>query len=342
MNCLTADKSSLRAKPPLEQLTSGMVNAVRCQITFGEDWTGLTKIAVFSNGRASVDVPEMEWEENVIPIPPEMTARPGVTVRLGIYGTDGGSVVLPTVWCSLGSVQVGADPSGAANLQPKAPVWEQVLARQNTLETALGDITLPYTTLSRAKHGQLTIHCHNLLPGERYALHLYTVSRRRGAVQKSWRHPVNYDFVEESSKETRKGYGNLVDRPFAYEKGGIAKYPTPPSWMPNGGYLQTEWELPVAPDSTLFFKLDLSTWLLPMMKTKVFSGEHAWKSLELIGIGSQDRAPLLMRWHVVRLKDGAVGTCRQILRVGVAKIEGQALELRLEAGHIEGLYTSII
>ena len=134
MNCLTANKSSLRAKPPLEQLTSGMVNAVRCQITFSEDWTGLTKIAVFSNGRASVDIPEMEWEENVIPIPPEMTARPGVTVRLGIYGTDGGSVVLPTVWCSLGSVQVGADPSGAANLQPAAPVWERVLARLNEID----------------------------------------------------------------------------------------------------------------------------------------------------------------------------------------------------------------
>ena len=49
------------ASPP-ELLTAGMSKAVTVQFVFSPEWDGLTKTAVFSNGKTTVDVLAANWD----------------------------------------------------------------------------------------------------------------------------------------------------------------------------------------------------------------------------------------------------------------------------------------
>ena len=113
------------ASPP-ELLTAGMAKAVTVQFVFSPEWDGLTKTAVFSNGKTTVDVLAANWDGDTVPVPHEVLAVPGRHARVGVYGADESGVVLPTVWVSLGKVQPGADPSGDASADPSLPVWAQM------------------------------------------------------------------------------------------------------------------------------------------------------------------------------------------------------------------------
>lgn len=120
------------ASPP-ELLTAGMSKAVTVQFVFSPEWDGLTKTAVFSNGKTTVDVLAANWDGDTIPVPHEVLAVPGRHARVGVYGADESGVVLPTVWVSLGKVQPGADPSGDETADPSLPVWAQ-------LQNQIGDL----------------------------------------------------------------------------------------------------------------------------------------------------------------------------------------------------------
>lgn len=120
------------ASPP-ELLTAGMSKAVTVQFVFSPEWDGLTKTAVFSNGKTTVDVLAANWDGDTVPVPHEVLAVPGRHARVGVYGADESGVVLPTVWVSLGKVQPGADPSGDETADPSLPVWEQ-------LQNQIGDL----------------------------------------------------------------------------------------------------------------------------------------------------------------------------------------------------------
>ena len=120
------------ASPP-ELLTAGMSKAVTVQFVFSPEWDGLTKTAVFSNGKTTVDVLAANWDGDTVPVPHEVLAVPGRHARVGVYGADESGVVLPTVWVSLGKVQPGADPSGDASADPSMPVWAQ-------LQKQIGDL----------------------------------------------------------------------------------------------------------------------------------------------------------------------------------------------------------
>lgn len=120
------------ASPP-ELLTAGMAKAVTVQFVFSPAWDGLTKTAVFSNGKTTVDVLAANWDGDTVPVPHEVLAVPGRHARVGVYGADESGVVLPTVWVSLGKVQPSADPSGDASADPSLPVWAQ-------LQKQIGDL----------------------------------------------------------------------------------------------------------------------------------------------------------------------------------------------------------
>ena len=120
------------ASPP-ELLTAGMSKAVTVQFVFSPEWDGLTKTAVFSNGKTTVDVLAANWDGDTVPVPHEVLAVPGRHARVGVYGADESGVVLPTVWVTLGKVQPGADPSGDASADPALPVWAQ-------LQKQIGDL----------------------------------------------------------------------------------------------------------------------------------------------------------------------------------------------------------
>lgn len=118
---------------PPELLTAGMAKAVGVRFAFSEDWDGLTKTAVFSNGRATVDVLAAKWDGDTVMVAPEVLAVPGRYVRVGVYGTNASGVVLPTVWVTLGKVQPAAEPSGDPSTDPSLPVWAQ-------LQEIIGDL----------------------------------------------------------------------------------------------------------------------------------------------------------------------------------------------------------
>jgi hypothetical protein len=120
------------ASPP-ELLTAGMSKAVTVQFVFSPEWDGLTKTAVFTNGKTTVDILAANWDGDTVPVPHEVLAVPGRHARVGVYGTDESGVVLPTVWVSLGKVQPSADPSGDASADPSLPVWAQ-------LQKQIGDL----------------------------------------------------------------------------------------------------------------------------------------------------------------------------------------------------------
>ena len=118
---------------PQELLTAGMAKAVTVQFVFSPEWDGLTKTAVFSNGKTTVDVLAANWDGDTVPVPHEVLAVPGRHARVGVYGADESGVVLPTVWVSLGKVHPGADPSGDETADPSLPVWAQ-------LQKQIGDL----------------------------------------------------------------------------------------------------------------------------------------------------------------------------------------------------------
>ena len=115
-------------------LTAGMANAVLCRFSFSDDWTGLQKMLVFTNGVETRDV-MLDGDECYIPH--EVLAVPRVRVRVGVYGTDGENVILPTIWANLGDVHDAPDPSGDEATDPSLPIWAKILADIGSLSDLL-------------------------------------------------------------------------------------------------------------------------------------------------------------------------------------------------------------
>ena len=130
MIMLTASKSCLTASMQ-ELLVEGAVNVNIVQFVFSSDWDGLTKTAVFQAGSNKYSV--LLDESNEAPIPWEVLQNPRRILYAGVYGTSGESLVLPTIWASLGTIQEGANPG--QDTQPPTPsVYEQILAEIGNLD----------------------------------------------------------------------------------------------------------------------------------------------------------------------------------------------------------------
>lgn len=109
-------------------LTAGMSNAEIVRFVFSAEWDGLAKTAVFTDSVITVDVLQAQWNGDEVAVPPDVTTTAGRRVRVGVYGTDGNGVALPTIWTELGTVRAGADPSGDSSTKPALPVWAQLQA----------------------------------------------------------------------------------------------------------------------------------------------------------------------------------------------------------------------
>ena len=126
-------KASAHLCSPPELLTAGMAKAVTVEFVFSDDWSGLTKTAVFSAGRTTVDVLESAWDGNKVVVPHEILADAGPIARVGVYGANADGLILPTVWVTLGKVMPAAEPSGDPGADPTLPVWAQ-------LQNQIGDL----------------------------------------------------------------------------------------------------------------------------------------------------------------------------------------------------------
>lgn len=91
-----------------ELLTTGMVQAVPVRFCFSPQWAALDRTAVFAAGTASVSC--LLGEDNQCFIPWECLTCAGEYLSVGVYGTRGEEMVLPTVSCLLGPICTGTQP----------------------------------------------------------------------------------------------------------------------------------------------------------------------------------------------------------------------------------------
>ncbi len=259
-----------------------------------------------------------------------------VPVKAGVIGYVDGVVAYPTCNAVAGDIVVGCNGYiGTVNTGGQSERIEYVSTGMRLFEPQ----EMPYTTLTRdGRSGILTVHSHNLVEGEHYALHLYTANRRNGRWRKAWRHTPNCDFDDRSSNISRKGYGRLATQSIGNNvENGV--YPAVPEWMPNGGYLQTEWEFPIRTEK---IKINMKEWLLPMLKPLVPNADDPWAECGMIGIGEGDVASLLMQFRLVRLDDGAVGECRDTLKVGAGKNSDGQTRINMSGTKPLNIYTAIV
>ena len=119
-----------------EFYTSGMVGA-KIAFQFSEEWNGLIKTAVFKTDGVQKDVLNVT---DVCTIPHECFENAGERLVVGIYGTNGNDVVIPTVYANLGRIKQGADPSGDESTEPSLPVWAQIQNDVSDLDTRVTEL----------------------------------------------------------------------------------------------------------------------------------------------------------------------------------------------------------
>lgn len=116
-----------------DRLTTGSVG-LEVQFGFSEDWEDLARVAVFRGSGHSVDV---HLAGNSCRVPPEVLTEAGDILSIGVYGTDGENVVIPTVYAEAGRIVPGAAPSGVDPEPETQPLIDQILAAaQAALQTA--------------------------------------------------------------------------------------------------------------------------------------------------------------------------------------------------------------
>lgn len=105
----------------LKKIPKGIVGGT-IEVTFGNNWTGLAKTAVFQ-GAVTKDV---LVGGKSITIPAECVGESGHRLNVGFYGVANETLVIPTIWTDLGTIQDATDPSGDTSTDPSLPVWAQL------------------------------------------------------------------------------------------------------------------------------------------------------------------------------------------------------------------------
>ena len=117
-------------------ITSGTVG-LPIEFSFDSQWDGLHKLAVFRAGQKSVTVDIMLVANLVVPW--EVLEEPNLLLSIGAYGTNWDDrIVIPTLWGDVGMIRTGTDPEADPAVDPTAPVWQEVLARVDALESEGG------------------------------------------------------------------------------------------------------------------------------------------------------------------------------------------------------------
>ena len=324
---LTVTKADAKAGN-FETLTTGMAQIVSVHIDFSQHWDELTKVAVFTNGEKTIDVPESAWVDNSCRIPHEVLTLPWRVVKCGIYGVKGTKVVLPTVWASIGRVKPGTDPSGDPETDPELPIWAQLEAQVGELgedvEELAEEVTksgtkgcFTYLVKNPVDSGQnqdlLRVYFHGLdsLDGDPELRLFHCVRRRKRKYH--WAHPENWD-VRTSEDKPRLGYGLIQGQPYASADDN-PPYPPVPDWMPNNGFIETVFPIDEAALEQSYIEIPLYRWLAAMLKP--LDGEELdWKTCGLIGLQKGGgKAPILFQFRLYKGGE-ELGECRNTLCFG--------------------------
>ena len=111
-------------------------DAVQIELSLSDEWSGLSKIAVFRAGDVQIDV---AVSGNTVTVPANVILVPNVHLFFGLYGlaTANGRVAIPTTWADLGIIQPAADPTAAQNYgQPVPDLYAQLAAKVTAAEAA--------------------------------------------------------------------------------------------------------------------------------------------------------------------------------------------------------------
>jgi hypothetical protein len=123
---IVVNSTNARLKVSSTPITTGLVG-FKAKFSFSSDWDGLTKVGVITGSGQTIDVAVADNGEFVIPH--ECVANSGGFLKIGVCGTNADStVVIPTVYCNLGMIQEGADPTGDESSEPTQTLFQQMIA----------------------------------------------------------------------------------------------------------------------------------------------------------------------------------------------------------------------
>ena len=134
--------------------------AQKVHLEFGDEWESLSKIAVFRALNLQLDV---AVTGETVDIPSAILENAGVSLCMGLYGVSaGGTVVIPTIWAELGTIQPGADPWAAENVgTPTQALFAQlealVRAAQAAAATAASGVYAGSVGFSVSSDGHLIL-----------------------------------------------------------------------------------------------------------------------------------------------------------------------------------------
>ena len=237
-----------------------------------------------------------------------------------------------------GIANVIAVRDGNGNLYTQTPVDdEDCVSKKYMHDTFQSQVNhLPVTQIvkyapinqdTKKRERAIRIECYNLNPEHSYKIYLLTKQRGHGTFNKPWRHPSPIE-EEHNPKVNMTGYAALYAQAQVNGDTMGLKNIAPPSWMPNGGILQTEWVIPKSesgntPESFTLY-LDVFTWILDLVKPKantngVGRNEQSWC---LIGTTSthQDHAPRLFRFVLYDETTQEFGVTFDTLRIGSVNV----------------------
>lgn len=96
------------------------------QFHFSPEWEGLSKTACFRSGPEIISVLLDSGGRCTVPWEVTDPGDSGKRLLIGVYGSRGGSVILPTVWADCGVIREGAC-CGTGSRPPAPGQYEQLL-----------------------------------------------------------------------------------------------------------------------------------------------------------------------------------------------------------------------
>ena len=187
---------------------------------------------------------------------------------------------------------------------------------------------LPFVTLRKFRkyNGNIKvpsrfiqIKCENLIPGVEYKIYLETRSRFKGNKTGRWRHPVNFDHPE--AYKYGLGYASMR---YHQRENKEKDFPKVPTWMPNNGYVQTEWKF-MAEDTSYKIEIDVDELFYSLRKWD--EDKESWTGL--VGSSNSFSNSLVFRFTVFQA-GGEYFTSHlrtsDILKIGFADQEALYLE----------------
>lgn len=157
----------------IDYITSGSVG-LQIDFEFDDEWTGLERYATFEAGSVSISV---ELENDACVIPWEVLEDPNVNLRIGIRGSNGDDVVIPTIWKEY-EIHEGAKFSEDSGSPASLNVIEQLSARMDALEEN-GGVDIFWATYDLSSYDEIyeQFNTHNRLVACVYNNHIYFMQK---------------------------------------------------------------------------------------------------------------------------------------------------------------------